>query len=179
MHFGSALKSTEQSVRMKALEASRDHYMFNVFFVALQTKNHWLFESEHLQHLQVISHLQDTSNWDFPFFFSTPKKLRYILHLKCCWMPQGTSAKQKHDGTSEGVRCLSATAGVESSSVAWLPPTNNGLVDQWGCLELSKFGGIIYPPGNESISHQTGKGTSSSKVPLGKGYVSSQKGMVF
>jgi len=70
-------------------------------------------------------------------FFSTPKKLRYILHLKCCWMPQGTSAKQKHDGTSEGVRCLSATAGVESSSVGWLWPTKN-----WASWPVGMLGNI-------------------------------------
>ena len=101
--------------------------MFNVFFVALQTKNPWLFESEHLQHLQVISYQTRIPNQlRFSYLFPISQGGGYILHLKCCCgMPQGTSAKQKHDGTSEGVRCLSATAGVESSSVAWLLPTKN------------------------------------------------------
>ena len=40
---------------------------------------------------------------------------------------------------------------------------------------------FTYPPGNESISHQTGKGRSKiidSKVPAGMGYASSQEGML-
>ena len=40
-------------------------------------------------------------------------------------------------------------------------------------------GGFKYPPGNGYISHQTGKGKSSSNMPFLGGYVSSLEGMFF